>query len=107
MKQAQPCETDIAHEQPAPGGPQFPMAHGSVMQSQVPGEAAKAGVSMLVMTGTVHATATPVPIRFSILRREMPVGVAPLMGSSDNEFTSSRPWSSWPKRLPGRFETAS
>jgi hypothetical protein len=36
------------------------------------GEAANAGVRMLVSTGADHATAAPAPIRFSILRREIP-----------------------------------
>ena len=33
---------------------------------------ANAGVLMLVKTGAVHAIAAPAPIRFSILRREVP-----------------------------------
>src|SRR5438105_10027822 len=48
---------------------------------QPPPYAANAGVRMLVSTGAVQAMAAPAPIRFSILRREIPVE-ASFRGSS-------------------------
>ena len=48
--------------------------------------AANAGVRMLVRTGAVHTTAAPVPIRFSIFRRDRRSGAwSEFMAPPDRE----------------------
>jgi hypothetical protein len=90
MKHSQSVSVVWAHRQPAPGGPHsFPQ--GSEMQSQTR-YCAKAGVVRLVMTGAVHATAAPAPMRFSIRRR--------LILSSDIPHLLARLWSAWPDGGP-------
>ena len=88
-------QPDSVKEEKQPSPPsqvpdwQPPPSHGwnwglqlSVTQVGHPGggDCANAGVLMLVRTGAVQAMAAPAPIRFSILRREMPS-----FGSSSSE----------------------
>lgn len=94
MKQSQSLSVVWAQRQPLPGGPHS-FEQGSEMQSQT-GYWAKAGVVRLVMTGAVHATAAPAPMRFSMRRRLIPSSdISHLLAWPDPDF---RP--AWPTRQP-------
>ena len=71
--QKHPSPAALTQQKHAPPGPQSILTlHGMFTSQGQLSYCANAGVLMLVRMGADQATAAPAPIRFSILRREMP-----------------------------------